>query len=157
MKETIKFQMEFESHFWDRSPELRIFVDDKEMFHGFADQKHFSVNFICKLDFGLHTLKIQRTNKTDDQCVTLDNGTTKDQYIILEKLTIDDINVQNLIWHRSWYEPDYPSNWKKQQIKLGNVLEEKIPGEVWLSHNGIWYFKFTSPFYKFVIDQFTET
>jgi len=82
------------------------------------------------------------------------NGSRFDQYVILNQVCIDGIDVQNLIWHRSWFEPIYSTVWKQQQIDAGVALEEKIIGETWLSHNGTWKFEFFSPFYKFIISQF---
>lgn len=154
-KETIVLHLEFTSRFWDRPPEISIFVNAREVLHAAADQEKFVAEFEHCFEFGKpNLLSIKRTGKSDDQCVIMPDGSMKDQILILDKVVIDGIDVQNLIWHRSWYEPIYPTRWQSEQEAQGISLESKILGETWWSHNGTWYFEFTSPFYRFVIDQF---
>lgn len=157
MQETIKFQLGIKSEHWDRYPMIDISVDGEIRCKRILDQSYQIVEFDCMLDFdNQHTLSIKRYNKSDDQCVVMPDGSRKDQYIIIDKVIIDGIDIQNLIWHRSWFEPDYPNAWAQQQYESGIWLETKVIGETWLSHNGTWFFEFTSPFYKFVISQFEE-
>jgi len=155
MTENIKFEFYFTAEFWDLLPKIDIFVNHllEGTYH--VDKNKYYVCFFKKLDLNQsHLLSIKRYNKNDSQCTVESDGTKKDQYIIIDRVVIDGIDIQNLIWDRSWYEPEYPEVWKQQQISSGIELETSVPGEVWLSHNGIWYFKFRSPFYQFVIDQF---
>jgi hypothetical protein len=155
MTETIKFEFWFSAEFWDLKPMLDIAIDGQHTQSCTIDQKNYCTNFVAQLDLNKkHVLTIHRHNKNDSQCVVDQDGNRKDQFVIINRVTIDSIDVQNLLWSRSWYEPEYSESWKQQQIDQGIVLEQQVPGELWLSHNGIWYFEFTSPFYKFVIDQF---
>ena len=151
--EKIKFDLYFKSVFWDRPPVLEIQIDSKTVHKSAADQLDYHISFYHTLDFKKHRLSIVRSNKSDDQCRIIDKE-KKDQYVIIERVCIDGIDIQNLIWHRSWYEPDYPRAWAQEQTSAGHLLEKKVIGETWLSHNGTWHFDFFSPFYKFVISQF---
>lgn len=157
MTETIRFQMYIKSEHWDRYPMIDISVDGVITCQKTLDQSYQIIEFDCVLNLDRqHTLSIKRYNKSDDQCMIMPDATRKDQYIIIDKVIIDGIDIQNLVWHRSWFEPDYPEPWAQQQKKSGIELASKIIGETWLSHNGTWFFEFTSPFYKFVISQFEE-
>jgi hypothetical protein len=155
MKERIKFQFDFSAEFWDLPPCVQIQIDDHAAWSGPITTKKASVEFWHELEFDRpHCIALQRSNKNPDQCRLLEDGSRLDQYVTIDRVIIDDINIQNLIWHRSWYEPDYPELWRKQQQDQGITLETQVIGETWLSHNGTWRFEFTSPFYQFVINQF---
>lgn len=157
MKERIRFQFDFIAEFWDLAPCVQIQIDDHVAWSGSITTKKSTVEFWHELEFNVpHSIVLQRSNKTPDQCRLLEDGSCLDQYVILNGVIIDDINIQNLIWHRSWYEPDYPKQWQQEQEASGVVLETQVVGETWLSHNGTWHFEFTSPFYQFVINQFQQ-
>lgn len=152
--ERIKIEIDITAEFWDKPPMVDIIVDNKVIHKHTIDQKKYVIAHEVDLELDKpHCLQIKRYNKTDDQCKIID-GEKKDQYIIIDQVSLDGINVENLIWSRSWYEPEYPAHWKQEQEQAGIMLEQKIIGETWLSHNGVWNFEFSSPFYRFVIKQF---
>ena len=158
MTETLDFEIVFLSDFWDRPPSAKISVDDQILFQGDVvgdpEQNKHTVRFAIDLECDQqHCLQIDRSGKDDTQCVVAD-GISKDQILRILQLKIDGIDVQNLVWHRSWFEPQYPEPWASQQQQQGTILESAVPGETWLGHNGIWYFEFRSPFYQFLISQF---
>lgn len=155
MKENITFKIHFSTSCWDQPPLVEILIDGSKVHHAELSNGPQAVTFKAICDFDRpHRLSIRRYNKTDDQCVLENGQIIKDQWTIIERVIIDDIDIKNLIEDRSWYEPDYPLAWKAEQEQKGVTVEPKITGELWLSHNGTWYFDFTSPFYKFVIAQF---
>lgn len=155
MHEQIKIKINLIAEFWDRKPMVDMLVDKTVISRHIIDQKHYVIENTVDLEMNqTHLLQMHRYNKSDDQCVMNDDGKKKDQYIIIRDIVIDGINVQNLVWDRSWYEPEYPETWADEQKKDGVALEPTVKGETWLSHNGMWNFEFSSPFYKFVIKQF---
>jgi hypothetical protein len=155
MKENIKFEFELTAEFWDLPPIIDIRINQLLIQTHVVNQKKYNICFFHSLDLGeKYELSIYRYNKDDSQCVIDSNGLTKDQYLIIDKIKIDNVDIQNLIDDRSWYKPEYPVEWAKQQIERGHKLEDTVPGELWLSHNGTWYFNFTSPFYQYIINQF---
>ena len=155
VKERIRFQFDFCSEFWDLKPHIQIQIDDEITWSGLIESKKSLVEFWHELELNAsHSITLRRSNKNADQCCLLENGSLRDQYVILDRVIIDDIDIQNLVWHRGWYEPDYPELWRQEQESKGIVLETQVIGETWFSHNGTWRFDFTSPFYKFVLNQF---
>lgn len=154
MQERIKVRIVLTAEFWDSFPMVDLIMDGVTISQHVINQKTYTIEDTVDLAMDHpHLLQIRRKNKSDDQCIIVD-GKQKDQYIIIDEVIIDGVNVQNLIWDRCWYEPEYPETWATQQKNAGVDLESKIIGETWLSHNGNWYFEFSSPFYKFVIGQF---
>lgn len=154
MKEDIKFQLDIESVYWDQPAGINVYVDDQLMYSELLRNSQTCIKFDACLNFEQHILRIERYNKTDDQCVLSADGTMKDQYMVIKRLLVDGIDTKNILLKHSWYEPEYPAAWQRQQEMQGITLETRVLGENWLAHNGIWYFTFTSPFYKFVIKQF---
>jgi hypothetical protein len=155
MQEQINFKFNLTSEYWDLPPKLDISINDQLYWSGAVTEKNQTIEFWANLELHQsHLIAINRYNKFDNQCQISEDGSRQDQYVIINQVIIDNIDIQNLIWHNSWFEPSYPEPWADQQLKQGIVLEEKIPGETWFGHNGLWYFQFTSPFYQFVINQF---
>jgi len=147
MKEKIKFEITLLSEFWDKKPTAQIYVDDTLKFSDYIDSKQ-QISFDHELDFGPHVLKIIRGNKTNDQSISFE----KDQKLNLLSVSIDGINIRNIVWHYSWYEPKYPQPWAMMQQKQGITLESKVLGETTFGHNGVWYLNFISPFYQHLIN-----
>jgi hypothetical protein len=138
--ETIKFKIYFKTHFGDQPPRAKISIDDMVKFDQAVDQDG-PVEFEHQLGFGSHRLTINRYNKTD-----------KDQILILDRMIIDGVDIQNIIDSLSYNEPDYPKLWALQQQQQGIVLEKRILAETHFGHNGTWSLEFTSPFYEFLMD-----
>jgi hypothetical protein len=156
MHEQIKIKIELIAEFWDRFPMIDMVINGDWISQHIIDQRCHTIENTVNLQMGQsHLLQLHRYNKSDDQCQIID-GRKKDQYVIINDVIIDGINVQNLIENQCWYEPEYPEVWARQQKNTGIDLESKVIGETWLSHNGIWNFEFSSPFYKFVIKQFKQ-
>lgn len=156
MKEKIKFNFYLTAEFWDQYPLIDICIDNVCVINKLAiNQKNFNISFFNELSLDQeHLLTVYRYNKDDSQCIIDSKGIKKDQYVILDQLLVDDINIQNLIWHHSWYCPRYSDSYQQSQKNNAIPLESIVPGELWWSHNGVWNFKFFSPFYKFIISQF---
>ena len=146
MQEKIEFRITLSSEFWDKQPTADIYIDDQLKFSDSVPGSQ-TIIFDHNLNFGPHQLKIVRANKTNDQC---QDG--KDQKLNLVSVVIDGVNIRNIIWHYSWYEPKYPQPWALLQQKQGIQLESRIFGETTFGHNGTWYLNFTSPFYRYVMD-----
>ena len=156
MYEQIKIKIELSAEFWDCFPMVDMIVDKDTISQHTVNQKNYTIENTVNLQMDqTHLLQLYRYNKSDNQCVMIDDE-KKDQYVIVNNVIVDGINVQNLIWDRCWYEPEYPEVWARQQKQAGIDLESKVVGETWLSHNGMWNFEFSSPFYKFVIKQFKQ-
>jgi len=143
--ETIKFELLFKPIFWDKPPHAKILLDNKEYFNDYITDTTL-VSFHETLAFEDHLLEILRSNKTDDQSV----DENKDQKLLLKEVKIDGINIRNIVWHYSYYVPEYPKLWSLYQKKQGVELEKYVPGETIFAHNGGWNLKFSSPFYQYI-------
>ena len=146
------------SEYWDQPGTVQVLIDQHSYWQGSItgtycdpDVIRFPVTLGCDQS---HRLEIRRSNKTPDQCRVDLNGQLQDQMLRLFTVCIDGIKIQNKVWHESWFEPDYHEEWAQQQKSQGIELEHKVIGETWWGHNGTWKFDFSSPFYRFLINEF---
>lgn len=150
-EETISFELYFRPVYWDLPPKVKIFVDDVcHIAEDVTDINNY-FKFQHTLEFNKkHRLQIYRYNKLDTQCVVSEDGTLKDQLLIIDKIKIDGINIRNIIDYCSYNEPEYPEPWATQERQCGVVLEQRVIAETVFGHNGLWTLEFTSPFYMFL-------
>jgi len=146
--EDIKFEFTLDATYWDKPPMARIYIDDVCKWDSNLVNGINTIKFAHTLDFSNHCIRIERFNNTDDQHVS-DQQT---QSLTLKKLVVDGVNIRNIVWRYSWFEPDYPKLWALLQKKQGNTLEKKVLGGITWGHNGNWYLNFSSPVYKYIID-----
>jgi hypothetical protein len=153
VSENIYFDLILESTYWDRPPKLEVLVDNQSVGNYVIDQKEFHIRFRQTMEFDQpHTLELRRTGKTNDQTQILADGTFNTQMLYIKTVKIDNIDLRNLVWSRSIFEPVYPEPWATEQRTLGIELEKQVLGEMYLGHNGIWRFEFTSPIYQFLVN-----
>jgi hypothetical protein len=152
-KENIFFDIFLESTYWHLPPKLEIRVDGDTVGNYSVDQHESHIRFRRMMTFDRpHTLELHRTGKTNDQTKIMPDGSYKTQMLKIKTIKLDNIDLKNLILHSSIFEPDYPEPWASEQKANGVQLEAQVPGELYLGHNGIWRFNFTSPVYKFLIN-----
>lgn len=139
--ETLKFYLEFyPEYIEDDYPSACISIDDHEKIDRPITLADSIFSFTHTLEFNRpHVLTIKRYGKTN-----------KPQQLTIKKISIDGIDIRNIIWCRSYNRPSYPEPWASQQRASGIVLEETILGETCFGHNGTWTLEFTAPFYKFL-------
>lgn len=157
-QETIAFELQVGTEFWDKPGDITVFIDSdlywQGKVYGHYDRPDI-IKFEATLACGMpHRLIIERQGKTPDQCVVTPDSINKDQMIRLLRVVIDGINIQNKVWHQSWFEPQYSQDWIEENLAQGIVLEKQVIGETWWGHNGRWYLEFASPFYRFLINDF---
>jgi len=151
--ENIFFDIVLESIYWDKPPELEILINGNHIGHYVIDHLESHIRFCQVMNFDqCHTLELRRTGKTNDQTKIMPDGSLKTQMLMIKTIKLDNIDLKNLILANSYFTPDYPEPWASEQQALGVVLESTIPGELYMGHNGVWRFNFTSPIYKFLVD-----
>jgi hypothetical protein len=149
--ENIMFDIWLSSEYWDKPPAAKIFIDDKCVFNQ-TITKNTHVKFKYRCSFKQpHILKIERSGKTNNQ-TKFENNFIFDQILNINKIKIDNIDCKNLVEFICEYKPNYPEPWASQQLKNGNKLEQILKGTRILGHNGVWTFKFKSPFYQYLIN-----
>lgn len=154
--EEIDFEIWLGAGFWDRPPSIQVILNNELINNITLDKQGVSkIKFRRRLKFNhQHTLTINRTGKTDDQTVVdPTSGEMIDQIAWLEKLIIDNIDIQNIVWSKSVYYPEFPEPWATEQRQLGIDLEYPVISGTHWGHNGYWELKFTSPFYRFLIQE----
>jgi len=151
-KETIKFSINLFAEYWDKPPEVKILLDDVPQIDKQLDKGSNNLTFVetCKFNEP-HRLTIIRSGKDNKQVKVNYDGGLLDQYVILQKIVIDGVDIQNIIQSRSVFEAHYPEPWASQQLAAGIQLEKAAIGVTTFGHNGIWYLNFTSPFYEYLM------
>jgi hypothetical protein len=153
VSENIFFDILLESTYWNRPPELEVVVDDHVVGQYVIDQPEFHIRFRRVMNFNQpHVLELKRTGKTNNQTRVLADGSYDTQMLCIKTVKLDNIDLRNLVWHSSYFEPEYPEPWATEQRAQGVELETQVPGEMYLGHNGLWRFEFTSPIYKFLVN-----
>ena len=143
-QELIIFQINVEVKFRSIPPRLAVYINDECKFEQILQEPRTAIEFEHLLMFDQsYQLRLVRQGKTD-----LD----PEQMLIIDSIVIDGINVQNLIWSHSQYQPDYPTAWYQQQVAQGQTPESTVPGETWLGHNGEWTMPFASPFWRHLME-----
>jgi hypothetical protein len=150
--ENIFFDIILDATYWDQPPRLEVLIDNKSVEKYTIDQPEFHIRFQQVMSFDQpHILELRRTGKTQDQTRMLEDGTFETQMLHIKTVKLDNIDLRNLIWHSSKFEPEYPEPWASEQQAQGIELEDQVLGEMYLGHNGTWSFTFTSPIYKFLV------
>jgi hypothetical protein len=151
--ENIFFDIILDATYWDQPPKLEVVVDNQSVGTYTIDQPEFHIRFQQVLLFDQpHILELRRSGKTQDQTRMLDDGTFETQMLHIQTVKLDNIDLRNLAWDSSNFEPEYPEPWASEQQAQGIKLEKQVPGEMYLGHNGVWRFAFTSPIYKFLVE-----
>lgn len=138
--ETVKFEITLSGTWWDQVPEFAIGIDDQEFVRDFVtDSKTFT--FSVDLTEDSHFLWIDFLNKSDDQVIQNDDKTEiiKDLLLNIEKISIDDIEIENLKWSASKFIPNDPTR---------PVLDQCVN----LGWNGRYRIDFTSPVYLWLLE-----
>jgi hypothetical protein len=142
-REDITFEIYLKPVYADVPPGAQIFINDECKYDGLIDNDTV-VKFNHTLYFNQqHQLRIHRYNKEKSRPVN-----DIHQTLILDKIIIDGVDIQNIIFSRSYNEPDYPEHWAKQNPDL----QKTIIAETHFGFNGVWRLNFTSPFYMFVMN-----
>ena len=143
-EEQCKIRLKLVGEFDTQPPIVDVLVNNKSIFNGPVTLEpkiiHAHITLQSAQD---HEIKIKRTGK-DNNC--------PEQLLKVIDLEINKISIRDMIWHKSCFFPEYPEPWASQQKAQGIVLEDPVYGETILGHNGTWAFKFSVPFYEFLID-----
>ncbi len=141
-KENIYFELYFKAIYPDFPPGAKIYIDNEIKFDGLINED-CCIKFNHSLSFNeQHQLRIHRFNKEISKPIN-----DIHQTLILDKIIVDGIDIQNIIYARSYNEPIYPEHW----IKQNSNLEKVIIAETHFGFNCDWRLNFSSPFYEFIM------
>jgi hypothetical protein len=154
--EKLKFKLELYATMWDKPPHAEIIVGGETKFtkdingtEGNPDIIEFDHEF---KEGEIYDLLIKRSGKGKNQTVINDKGDLlKDQLLHIKSIEIDEIDIGALVFE-GIYTPIYPEPWATQQREAGNKLPESLKNVVQMGHDGEWIFKFSSPFYMWLLE-----
>jgi hypothetical protein len=164
--ELLKFEITLSGTYWDKIPEFEILINNNSVYSGqitclnsrrglpasdpndiLAPEYLQVIAFEQELAADNHVLGIRLKNKTQDQTSGFINGVwLRDMLITVEKIKIDDIDLQNLIFTESIYEFDQP------QTHNGNTANS-CTNCTSLGHNGTFKLPFVTPFYMWLMEK----
>ena len=151
VQELIRFDLEFTTQFWRSAPVVDIWIDQTKICSLTVERdQSYQLDHLCV--FGDHDMRLVRHGKSPSETRIGSNGDYETQTLALSSLSIDGIDIRNIMHDRCFFYPDYPEPWATQQRSQGQVLEPRIKGETIFGHNGVWTFQFRSPFYQFIVD-----
>ena len=154
--EKLKFKLELYATMWDRPPHAEILINDKSHFTGDitgTEHKPDVIEFEHELEEDKeYNLIIKRSGKLLNQTVVNKKGDLlKDQLLHIKGIEIDEIDIGALVYE-GVYTPRYPEPWATQQRAAGTELKESFKNVTSIGHDGTWDFKFTSPFYMWLLE-----
>ena len=154
--EKLKFKLELYATMWDKPPHVEVFINDKKYFEGDitgTEDKPDTVEFEDEFTEGQDSnLTIKRSGKRNNQTVINDKGDIlKDQLLHIKGIEIDEIDIGALVYE-GVYTPKYPEPWATQQREANQELPETLKNVTQMGHDGEWRFKFSSPFYMWLLE-----
>jgi hypothetical protein len=140
-REQLHFKIGLSATTWDKKPEWRILLNDREVARGIADSKIEYAEFDQEVDEGTQRLVIQLLNKNNSDTVENSDKTAivKDMLLHIKSIEIDEIDLGNLPWEKSTFvakDSDKPT--------LQHCID--------LGWNGDWILEFESPFYIWLLE-----
>ena len=141
--ETVYFNIEFDSITdTNINPCIEVLINEKVCFPKTEIFSNKKINFNLELQANTnYNLTINRSNH---------NNKGK-QVLIIKKIEADGINLNKLLDNVYFY-PEYPTQWYKEQIKVGNKWDKKQKGWRELGFNGKWVMEFNTPFYTWLLN-----
>ena len=154
--EKLKFKLELYATMWDKPPHAEIMINDKCFFAGDitgTDLEPDTIVFETELGQDKdYNFTIIRSGKNNNQTMVNDKGDIlKDQLLHIKSIEIDDIDIGGLVYE-GIYTPQYAEPWATQQREAGVELCESFKNVTQMGHNGKWEFKFSSPFYMWLLE-----
>tara|TARA_R100001377_G_scaffold577_1_gene585 strand:- start:345 stop:827 length:483 start_codon:yes stop_codon:yes gene_type:complete len=154
--EKLKFKLEIHATMWDKPPVAEVLINNKSYFKDditATEDKPQVIEFEHEFEEGVdHELTIKRSGKINNQTIVNDKGDLlKDQLLNIKGIEIDEIDLGALVFE-GVYTPEYPEPWATEQKEAGIELKKSFKNVTQMGHNGTWRFKFSSPFYMWLLE-----
>lgn len=142
-QEKLPIEIVIDAQWQSHEPMIDIWVDAAKISVPPLIKGKNKFHFLVEVDQGTHCVTIERNGAT-----YLDPRQT----VEINYLSIGGIDCHQLILAKSYFQPRYPEPWATEQKLKGNQLEQIVPYETVLGHDGTWKLQFQSPFYPFWLD-----
>ena len=154
--EKLKFKLELYATMWDKPPVAEIRLNSKTYFKSEitgTEQDPTVIEFEAEVtEESEYNLIIERSGKGKNETVINEKGDIlKDQLLHIKGIEIDEIDIGALVYE-GVYTPEYPEPWATQQRESGNDLKDSFKNVTQMGFDGEWNFKFTSPFYMWLLE-----
>jgi len=152
--EKINIELVTEITTWKPSQSLNIsvLINGKEVWQ----DKEYKINQDIELkdveveDGVENTLELVIDGMKSDYTLVGENGVLlKDVMFHVKNVFLDDIDLGSVFQHVCEYYPTFPEGWEPD-----NEEDRCMPGTVDLGWNGRWVFKFESPVYLWMLENF---
>jgi hypothetical protein len=169
--EELHFKIVLSGTYWTKKPEFEILFDNQLMLGGtinapsssrgivtldgdsihqtpeYQESIQETFEFSCNVAPGEHMLGIRLTNKAPgDTRGFVPGGWTRDLLLHIEKITINEVDLHNLIYSESKYQLDQPH-------ELNGNSVEFLKNCVSLGFNGTYQLPISSPFYIWLLER----
>lgn len=144
MTEELEFKLTLSGRYWGKKPAYQVLLNDEVVASGIVDtpsEEQFDIEFAREVAEDTdHQLIVRFLNKEDSDTIENADKTDilKDMILNIDGLSIDGIEVGNLLWTNSEYFDTDGNSIMTECVNLGK--------------NGDWVFKFTSPFYIWLLE-----
>jgi hypothetical protein len=143
--DSVHFDIGLSGTYWSRKPEYSVLVNDTEYDSGPAGE-FTNVSFTAELAADTdHVLKIKLLNKTPLDTITDNNVIVQDMLLNIHSIKINQVDIGLLLWSHSRYWLDSPR-------MINGQITAYLDRCVNLGWNGTYEFKFTTPFYHWLLD-----
>jgi hypothetical protein len=143
--ENLKFKIGLSGTYWGKKPQYSILLNKIKLHSGEITEPSDQIFYIefqaeCTEDSD-NILEIRLENKEDSDTVQNAERTEilKDMLLNIHSIEIDEIAMDQLIWSKSQFLPD-------------DAARPLLDNCVNLGWNGSYTFKFTSPFYLWLLE-----
>lgn len=147
--ESLTFDITLSGTYWNKKPEYSVWLDDTQIERKIittASDELFTVKFDPTLSEGPHIFKVRLENKEPTDTKLLDDDTIeKDMLLNIESIVIDDIDLGNLKWTKSYFLMD-------EMTYIDNEYTNKMDSCVNLGLNGSYIIEFSSPYYLWLLE-----
>jgi hypothetical protein len=139
--ETFNVKINLSSVGWkDRYPGARVYVDDQLIFNKIISTAEL-VDWTGELAAGNHKIVVEMYNKRDgDTVLDSNDNIVNDVVLNVDKIVIDDVDLDLIIWEKSTYYPD------------GEYSPDSVEECVNLGWNGRWELPFNVPTYLWLLE-----
>lgn len=144
MIEKLEFNLTLSGRYWDKAPAYEVLLNDEVVTRGVIDkasEEQFDIHFTREVaEDSEHRLIVRFLNKEDSDTIENADKTDilKDMVLNIDALSIDGIDVGNLLWTNSEYFDTEGNSIMTECVNLGK--------------NGDWVFKFSAPFYIWLLE-----
>ena len=143
MTEEVSLNIELSSTYWDdRYPGARVYINDTLIFENLITGPT-AISWSGSVNEN-NTITVEMYNKQDGDTVTDDAGKIiNDVLLNINNISIDEIDLDNLLWTNSTYYPNHNDN---------QPTPESVKECVNLGWNGRWKLEFTAPVYLWLLE-----